>query len=141
MPGRSLGIEPLPAGPAPRISGPLALGLLLLVAGAAIRVLHLDHRGFAFCYFKQLTGYACFTCGSTRALGHLARFDPGAAFLIQPLATLGFLVVLAWAACDALLALRSRRLALRLPGRTALWAGLFVAALVVNWFYLLATGV
>ena len=124
------------------MTGPMTIAALALAAAVVTRVFGLDHAGVAFCYFKALTGYACFTCGTTRALGHLAAFDLPRAFAVQPLVTAGTLGMLLWGAIDAGLSLASKRTIFRLEGRSSrivFFVGLGVA--IVNWFYLLATGV
>ncbi len=128
--------------PARLVTGPMLFAGLALVAGVVSRFSGLDHAGIAFCYFKALTGYACFTCGSTRALAHLARFDLQSAFAIQPLVTVGTLGLIVWGLLDALLLLASRRTQLRMEGRVP--ALVFIVGLLLallNWIYLLATGV
>ncbi len=124
------------------LTGPMTLAGLALAACAVTRVSGLDHAGVTFCYFKALTGYACFTCGTTRALGSLARFDLPAAFAVQPLVTTATLALLLWGALDAILVLSGRRTTVRLEGR-ALRAVTVVAAglAILNWFYLLEAGV
>ncbi len=124
------------------VTPPMALSALALLAGVLVRVSGLDHAGVSFCYFKALTGYACLTCGATRALGHLSRFDVVSALSIQPLVSAGTLGILGWGALDAILLLAARRAVLRLEGRAlrvAAILGMVVAAL--NWVYLLAAGV
>jgi hypothetical protein len=124
------------------MTGPMTIAALALAAAVVTRVFGLDHAGVAFCFFKSLTGYACFTCGTTRALGHLAAFDLPRAFGVQPLVTAGTLTMLLWGALDAGLALVSKRTIFRLEGRwprIVFFVGL--AAAIVNWIYLLATGV
>lgn len=142
MTGGSLFISLAPRAADRRLTGPMALSGLALLACAVTRFSGLDHAGVSFCYFKALTGYACFTCGTTRALGHLARFDVPAAFAIQPLVTAGTLGLLLWGLLDAALLMAGRRSLIRLEGRG--WR-VATAVLVVlgtlNWFYLLATGV
>ena len=44
------------------------------------------------CAFKMLTGIPCPTCGSTRSMVHLANGDIFAAFMMNPLMTVSFLV-------------------------------------------------
>jgi len=120
----------------------MTLALLCVLAGLFTRLTGLDRAGMAFCYFKALTGYACMTCGTTRAFGHLSRFDLASAFAIQPLATAGVLTILLWGLADGLLLPSGRRTLLTIEGRTPrrlFLAGLALAAL--NWMYLLATGV
>jgi len=124
------------------LTGPMTLAGLALLACAVTRVSGLDHAGISFCYFKALTGYACFTCGTTRALGHLARFDLPAAFAVQPLVTAGTLALLLWGAIDGALVLAAKRTTVRLQGRSLRVITVVAAALAtLNWFYLLAAGV
>ena len=142
MTASSFGIRIAPR-PGDRIlTGPMTLALLALAAGAVTRVSGLDHAGVAFCYFKALTGYACFTCGTTRALGHFARFDLPAAFAVQPLVTVGTLVLLLWGVIDAALILTGKRTTIRLEGRALTAVTVLVMGLAtLNWIYLLAAGV
>lgn len=124
------------------MTGPMTIAALALAAAVVTRVLGLDHAGVAFCFFKSLTGYACFTCGTTRALGHLAAFDVPRAFVVQPLVTLGTLGMLLWGVLDAFLALASKRTIFRLEGRSSrLVFFAFLTIAIANWIYLLATGV
>jgi hypothetical protein len=120
----------------------MTLGGLAVLAGLITRLTGLDHAGVSFCYFKALTGYACLTCGTTRAFGYLARLDLASALAVQPLVTAGALMVMVWGALDALLLLGGRRTLVRVEGRAPkllLVIGTVLAAL--NWTYLLATGV
>lgn len=138
----SFGLFVVPRDPTRIMTGPMTIAALALAAALLTRVFGLDHAGVAFCYFKSLTGYACFTCGTTRALGHLSAFDVPRAFVVQPLVTVGTLGMLLWGALDAFLALASKRTIFRLEGRSSrivFFTGL--AAAIVNWVYLLATGV
>jgi len=124
------------------LTGPMTLAGLALLACAVTRLSGLDHAGISFCYFKALTGHACFTCGTTRALGHLARFDLPSAFAIQPLVTAGTLGLMAWGAIDAVLLLTARRTLVRMEARALRTIAVFgVALAALNWIYLLATGV
>ena len=142
MPEGSSAIAIAPSDPSRRVTGPMALGGLLLAGGVVVRLFGLDHAGISFCYFKALTGYACFTCGSTRALGALSRFDVLGAFAVQPLVTLGVMVVLLWGCLDLALLGVGRRTQVRLAGGAARWAfAVFVLAAILNWTYLLRTGV
>ena len=142
MTGSSFAIAIAPR-PGDRVlTGPMTLAVLVLAACAVTRVFGLDHAGISFCYFKTLTGYACFTCGTTRALGHLARFDLPGAFAVQPLVTAGTLALLVWGAIDAALVPARRRTTVRLEGRALRTVTVLVIALAtLNWFYLLAEGV
>ena len=127
---------------APKLTGPMILAGATVLTCAAIRLSGFDHAGFSFCYFKTLTGYACLTCGATRALGHLSRFDLLLAIAIQPLVTLGIVGLLCWGLLDAVLFLAGKRTVIRMEGRAAQEALAAVVALaLINWAYLLANGV
>jgi hypothetical protein len=111
-----------------------------IVAGAAVRLLRLDSLPWPLCTFRALTGLPCLTCGSTRAMGRLAMFDPRAAFLFQPLMTTLALLVMLWALVDVVLLSRGRALRLQCSGREARRLGLGLLALaLLNWGYLVAT--
>jgi hypothetical protein len=142
MPEVSFGVTVVPRTGPFRLTGPMKVAGLAVLAGALVHLTGLDHAGFSFCYFKSLTGYACFTCGSTRALGHLSRFDIGSAFAIQPLMTIGTLSLIAWGALDAFLSPFARVTVVRVGARASKWllaSGVVLATL--NWGYLLMTGV
>jgi hypothetical protein len=100
-------------------------GLAALVVG----LLHLDRLPMALCYVKAFTGLPCPTCGSTRAVGRLFALDVPGALSMNPLATLAAFALAAWAVAD--LALLPRRQVLRVAA---------VAAILLNWAYLLAAG-
>jgi hypothetical protein len=142
MLSRSLRILVVPSEVRWTLTGPMTLGGLAVLACAFTRLSGLDHAGVSFCYFKALTGRACLTCGTTRALGHLARWDPPSAYAIQPLVTVGALGLMAWGALDAVLLLAGRRTVVRTGGRAPrLLLAVAIALAALNWTYLLATGV
>jgi len=93
------------------------------------------------CTFKALTGFACPTCGTTRAALALARFDFATALTHYPLPTVGWVVFLGGGLTVATMALVGRTppaIPSRLPG----WARAAIAgALLLNWAYSIATGV
>ncbi len=116
-------------------------GAIGLVAGAAVRLLHLDRIPFSLCLFKAFTGLPCPTCGTTRALGRLFALDFAGAVRMNPFTTLLAVVVAAWALAD--LALLSRRQALEVEVSPRVGFALRVGALVLflaNWVYLVAAG-
>jgi hypothetical protein len=142
MPEVSFGVSVVPRTGPFRFTGPMKVAGAALLACALVRFSGLDHAGFSFCYFKFLSGYACFTCGSTRALGYLSRFDLASALAIQPLVTVGTLAFIAWGVLDTALMAFARRTFVRVDERTSRWllvCGVVLATL--NWAYLLATGV
>lgn len=94
------------------------------------------------CPFKALTGWACLTCGGTRAFRALVRFDLATAFEMNPLVALLGLGAGVYIA-HALLVAAGRRRPYRLNPRSRLWGvlrGVLVAAAVLNWSYLLWVG-
>jgi hypothetical protein len=114
-----------------------AAGVAVVAAG----VLRLDHLPWSLCYFKALTGYPCPTCGTTRAFARLFWRDFPGALAMNPLATVGILLLALWGVADLALLSRGRALNLELSssaGRLARF--LAVAALLLNWAYLVAAG-
>jgi Protein of unknown function (DUF2752) len=117
------------------------LGALAAVSVAAVGWLHLDRLPFTVCYFKALTGWACLSCGTTRALGRLFELDVAGALVQNPLATVGVLALAPWALADLVLLVRGRALTLELSPALARVARVpFVAAVLANWTYLLVVG-
>lgn len=92
------------------------------------------------CTFKSLTGYACPTCGTTRAALLLARFDVVTALTHYPLPAVGWIgfVLGGLYSLGATLAGKTPPpVPTSLPG----WArATVVAAIGLNWAYLIATG-
>jgi hypothetical protein len=139
------------AGPRPfglRLTAPvgrLPLGAVFGTIGAlgagAVGLLGLDRLPFTVCLFKGLTGLPCPTCGSTRAVGRLAHFDFVGALAMNPLTTVAAAAMVLWAAADFGLLTRGRALDLEMGrplGRIV--RGLAVAAVALNWAYLMASG-
>jgi hypothetical protein len=125
--------------------GAVPLGAILAaiaaMAGAAVGILHLDRLPFTICYFKGLTGWACLTCGTTRALGRLFELDLAGALALNPLATTGLLALVPWAIADLALLPRGRALVVELGAGPARGARVgFVLAVLANWAYLLFMG-
>lgn len=120
------------------------LGLLWGAVAVALTALApLGERltaGLPDCVFRALAGLPCLTCGATRAALALAQLDPVAALSLNPLATLGWLVLVGGGWIAGLAALAGRPLsepALRLSA----WQRLgVVAVLLGNWAYLIAAG-
>ena len=117
------------------------LGGILVLASAAVGLLHIDALPFTVCVFKLTTGLPCLTCGSTRALARLVHGDLYGAWLMNPLAASGTLGLVPWAAADLVLMIRGRALAVELSPAAARAARVaVVAAAVANWAYLVAAG-
>ncbi len=119
----------------------LVFGAIGAAATLAVGLLHLDHLPFALCYLKLTTGLPCPTCGSTRALGRLFALDVRGALAMNPAATLAAAALALWALADLALLPRRRALGVQLAPRTArALRALAVAAVVLNWVFLLAAG-
>jgi Protein of unknown function (DUF2752) len=89
-----------------------------------------------------MTGYPCITCGTTRALGRLAIGDLSGALHVNPLATVAMLTLLALAVVDLALLSRGRSLRFKTSPAERLWLAIMLGLLaLVNWAYLIATGV
>jgi hypothetical protein len=133
----------LPLGLSSRSGPPLGLifGGIGLLAALAVGVLRLDRLGVPLCYVKAFTGLPCPTCGSTRVLARLFDLDFAAALAMNPLATLAFLVLAAWAFADLVLLTRGRALGVRVEPRAAnLLRVAALGAVLANWLYLLHAG-
>jgi hypothetical protein len=117
--------------------GAVFLGIGLLAA-AVVRLLHLDALPFYVCYFRGLTGWPCMTCGSTRALGALARLDLAAAVTANPLAVAVGVALGLWGVADLTLAARGRALSVEVSPAVARALRIAVVlAVAANWLYLL----
>ncbi len=120
------------------IWGPLAI-LALLVA--RFFPFHLVSLGV--CPWRALTGIPCPTCGGTRCMMELTRLDLAAALAMNPLVTLAGLGAAAYAVHALgvwLLGWRRWRPSVSSPrAQRALRIGT-VAALLLNWAYLIVAG-
>ena len=113
-------------------------GGAVLVCAAAAPFAPILAKGLPPCPFHWLTGFPCATCGGTRALLALGRFELLAAIGWNPLvAVAGILFAIGGIAALGLAALGRD---VRVPNPT--W-GLRIAlglALVSNWAFLVAAG-
>ena len=95
------------------------------------------------CFFHELTGYPCPTCGSLRCARLLLHGRFLAAFLMQPLAAVilvgAFLYMLYALAAVTLHLPRLRVTEVTLPEKLAIVLGI-LGAVLLNWGYLIATG-
>jgi Protein of unknown function (DUF2752) len=95
-------------------------------------------QGMPACPFHWLTGFPCATCGGTRALLALGRFDLGAAFGWNPLvAGAGILFI-----AGGVVALGAALLGgeVRAPRPTLLLRAALAAAVAANWAFLVVAG-
>src|SRR3954466_15850326 len=103
--------------------GATPLGLVFLacaaIIAAGVGLLHLDHLPVAFCAFKAVTGHPCLTCGTTRALGRLARLDVPGAMAMNPMMASAALATVPWGIADLALLRRGSAVALEVTPRGA----------------------
>ncbi len=126
-------------------AGATPWGAIFAAIGAggclAVGLLHLDRLPMSFCMFKHFTGLPCPTCGTTRTFGRFFALDVPGAFAMNPLAALGVFVLAAWALADLALMTRGRSLSLDVSPRAGrALRVLAVAAIALNWVYLIAAG-
>jgi len=92
------------------------------------------------CPLKSIAGLPCPTCGATRAALALVAFDPWAAVMLNPLATGAWLLLIGGGLAALAYTLTGRRLP-TLPNRLPMTLRLAaVAAVTVNWIYLVVVG-
>ena len=116
------------------------MGLLAAALAAAWFAIGLPRP---VCYFRELTGIPCLTCGSTRLVESVLRGDLLAALTWNPLIFLGLLGVGVWVVVSTTRWLLGRpplRVALEPNEKLALRA-IAAAAIVAGWAYLIWRGV
>jgi hypothetical protein len=126
--------------------GGLPLGAILLgigIAGAAaVAILHLDRLPVFVCVFRAVTGFPCLTCGATRAAARLAFGDLRGALAMNPLATVAGMALVPWGLADLVLLPRGRALVVEAaPPAARVLRVAAVAAVALNWAYLVAAGI
>jgi len=91
------------------------------------------------CTFRNLTGFPCPTCGTTRTALALLDFDLGSALVFNPLATVAGVVFIAGGGLALVWVL------LRGPTFTwdlrwsRRWTWAIVGVILINWIYLILT--
>lgn len=119
----------------------VVLGLAAAAAVTGGALLHLDRLPVTVCMFKRITGVPCATCGSTRAMVRLVHLDLAGALAMNPLAVAAAALAALWCVADLLLLTRGRALAVDLtPRESRLVQAGVVAALLINWAYVIAAG-
>jgi hypothetical protein len=113
-------------------------GGAVLACAAAAPLAPALAKGLPPCPFHWLTGLPCASCGGTRALLALSRFDLGAALAWNPLVALAALVFVAGGVAALGAALAGREVPS--PRPTLLLRAALGAAVAANWTYLLAAG-
>lgn len=92
------------------------------------------------CTFRALLGIPCLTCGSTRAMLSLARFNFPVAWHFNPLATIAMCGIAAYDFYALVVLIgQTPRLRVTLPRKLIL--PVLVAAALLNWIHLLRSGI
>jgi hypothetical protein len=123
----------------------LALGVLLvpLCAAAGALVALLPARLTPICAVHATSGIPCPTCGTLRCIRLALAGRPGAAFVTQPFMATLMAVALAYSLYSWIIVLgRLPRIRIRCASRGFGWwiATAVLAALVLNWAYLIIAG-
>jgi hypothetical protein len=92
------------------------------------------------CAFRALTGLPCPTCGTTRAALAVLRIDLGAAWAVNPLATVAFLGFLAGGLVAPVWVWAGGPLPRLSPRAWRVAAFVLLLAALANWGYLLLSG-
>ena len=74
----------------------IAVGLWLALIGLIMLLAPVASSAPVLCNFKRFTGVPCPTCGTTRAAIALTRGDLIEAVALNPLTTIGILVLAGW---------------------------------------------
>lgn len=115
--------------------GGLLIGLWLTLVASVVAMEQATGNEVVVCWFRALTGVACPTCGSTRALLALAKGRVLESFAHNPLVVLAGILGAAWLAARVGL---GRRLTVMFGVRGRRIAWLLAAALFfANWAYVI----
>ena len=121
--------KPLPMGRVLRLGVPLAI---LAVAALMLRIFNPATCGFfPPCPFRELTGYLCPGCGTTRALHQLLTGHVAAAFRLNPLMML-LLPYVGYSSASSLLETAGGR-GLPTPFIRPVFIWILLAAIIVFW--------
>jgi len=125
-----------------RKKGELNLPLVyFLVAGGgvfAVIILRSFNRLPHFpCVFKTVTGFPCPTCGSTRVVTSLLKFDIIEAFGWNPLVFLIGIAFIIWVSYGFYMQISGKKIKIRLSKKESLFIKLVLLILFFsNWIYL-----
>jgi len=109
-----------------------------LVCAAAAPLAPMLAKGLPPCPFHWLTGFPCASCGGTRALLALGRFEFGAAFSWNPLVAVAGILFFAGGVAALVATLAGGEVTV--PRPTPLLRAALVAAIAANWAFLVAAG-
>lgn len=125
-----------PAEPVHMIWGPIAI-LFVFAAG----LLRNFAGGLPVCVFHEITGFPCLTCGGTRSLIALSRFDLVSSFMFNPLVPLFALGLIVFSLLFFAGAVTNRSVKISLTKRVKriIRYSVFIL-LALNWAFLIIIG-
>ncbi len=131
----------------PRKKGELNLPLIyliitLILTGAAYGLYLFHAVPMIPCPFKEMTGYPCPTCGSTRLVLSLFHIQLLRAFLWNPALFLLGVAAVFWYGYGLASQFSGKKLRISFSQKECFWLKLLLLALfMVNWLYLVMAGV
>lgn len=131
----------------PREKGKLNLPLIYLLIFGILAVtgyglFRLHEVPVMLCPFKQITGYPCPTCGSTRLVMALFRGDLVSAFLSNPGLFVSGTILSLWFGYGIFSQLSGKRLSVKLSSAEVVGLKIVLVVLVLlNWIYLILAGI
>ncbi|NOY23187.1 MAG: DUF2752 domain-containing protein [Acidobacteria bacterium] len=130
-----------------RKKGELNLPLIYLIitiilTGSAYGLFRLHSVPFLPCPFKEMTGYPCPTCGSTRMVLSLFHINFIDAFLWNPGVFLSGVAAVFWFGYGIISQLKRKKLYFSLSKREGFWLRvLLLGGFMINWLYLVIAGI
>ena len=131
----------------PRRKGELNLPLIyliitLILAGTAYGLFRLHSVPVLLCPFKEMTGYPCPTCGSTRLVLSLFHLKIENAFFWNPGLFLLGIVAVIWFGHGVISQFMKKKISISLTKREGFWLrAALIGAFLLNWLYLIVAGV
>ena len=119
---------------------PILLGLLWLsLIALHLLVSKITGNDVSLCWVRNLTGFSCPTCGTTRVVLNLFRLDLSSAFLSNPLVFVLTFLVLSYFILRIFFQ-RDLRLVMDKKESILFWTCLTVVS-ILNWLYVIITQV
>lgn len=118
------------------------LVITLILAGTAYGLFRLHTVPILPCPFKEMTGYPCPTCGSTRLVLSLFGMNLVDAFLWNPGIFLSGVAAVFWFGYGIVSQLSGKKVRVPLSKREGKWLRLaLLGGFMINWLYLIIAGV
>jgi len=130
-----------------RKKGELNLSLIyliitLILAGSAYGLFRLHTVPILLCPFKEMTGYPCPTCGSTRLVLSLFGMNLSEAFLCNPGMFLSGVAAVFWFGYGVVSQVKGKKVCMSLSKREGFWLRMaLLVGFMINWLYLVIAGI